>query len=178
MLRKEPGGVDEIFEIWDCVWYLRARLDIRGWPPDGHFQSDLGEWKRTETWRLQAPGAGNSVTIQGQETSIQVPAEIQTSAAKHPYTSFRSEDINGKQQLEEVDLGGTKTTIRLQIGIERQRGRRVTACLHRRRTCTEIGRPIRVNSRRPDIASASPEFRLPRTSAALDRWAQCSVPRR
>ncbi len=58
----------------------------------------------------------NSVTIQGQETSIQVPAEIQTSAAKHPYTSFRSEDINGKQQLEEVDLGGTKTTILFKSG--------------------------------------------------------------
>jgi hypothetical protein len=58
----------------------------------------------------------NSVTIQGHETSIQVPAEIQTSAAKHPYTTFRSETVNGKQQLEEVDLGGTKTTILFKSG--------------------------------------------------------------
>jgi len=65
-------------------------------------------------YKLQVQG--NSVTIQGHDTSIQVPAEIQTSAAKHPYTSFRSEHINGKQQLEEVDLGGTKTTILFKSG--------------------------------------------------------------
>lgn len=65
-------------------------------------------------YKLQVQG--NSVTIKGHETSIQVPAEIQTSAAKHPYTSFRSENVNGRQQLEEVDVGGTKTTILFKTG--------------------------------------------------------------
>ena|SRR5579872_1312982 len=59
---------------------------------------------------------GNSVIIKGHEISIQVPAEVQTSTAKHPYTSFRSNNINGKQQLEEVDVGGTKTTILFKTG--------------------------------------------------------------
>jgi len=65
-------------------------------------------------YKLQVQGS--SVTITGHETSIQVPAEIQTSAAKHPYTTLRSYNINGKQQLEEVDVGGTKTTILFKTG--------------------------------------------------------------
>ncbi|HTS46902.1 MAG TPA: hypothetical protein VMH05_03100 [Bryobacteraceae bacterium] len=65
-------------------------------------------------YKLQVQG--NNVTIKGHEINMQVPAEIQTSAAKHPYTSFRIDNINGKQQLEEVDVGGTKTTIRFKTG--------------------------------------------------------------
>jgi hypothetical protein len=64
----------------------------------------------------QLPVQGNSAIIRGHETSLQVPAEIQTSAAKHPHTSFRGENINGQHQLEEVDVGGTKTTILFKSG--------------------------------------------------------------
>ena len=54
---------------------------------------------------------GNKATIRGKETNIEVPATVSEAAHKYPTTSFRSDNINGKQQLEEIQFGGTKTKI-------------------------------------------------------------------
>ena len=72
-------------------------------------------------YRVQVQG--DKVTIEGQNNSIEVPGTVQTSAQKFPATSLRSDDVNGKQQLEEIDFGGTKTQHPLQ-GRGRWCGRR------------------------------------------------------
>ena len=65
-------------------------------------------------YKLQVEGS--NVMIKGNDTDLQIPAKVQTAAEKYPHTSLRSESVNGKQLLEEVDLGGTKTSILLQTG--------------------------------------------------------------
>jgi hypothetical protein len=54
---------------------------------------------------------GNKATITGNKTTIEVPATVSESTQKYPTTSFRLENVNGKQQLEEIQFGGTKTSI-------------------------------------------------------------------
>ena len=56
------------------------------------------------------------VMITGHNSKVEVPAQIQTAAAKHRVTALQSEDVNGKQQLERIDVGGTKTSIILKSG--------------------------------------------------------------
>lgn len=65
-------------------------------------------------YKLEVEGA--NVMITGHDTNLQVPAKVQTSAEKYPYTSLRSESVDGRQLLQEVDLGGTKTSILFQMG--------------------------------------------------------------
>jgi hypothetical protein len=54
---------------------------------------------------------GDKVLITGQRNSIEVPGTVQTSAKKYSDTALHSDNVNGKQQLEEIDFGGTKTSI-------------------------------------------------------------------
>jgi hypothetical protein len=54
---------------------------------------------------------GDKALIKGSQTTIEVPAKVETSAEKYDITSSRSQDINGKHQLEEIQFGGTKTRI-------------------------------------------------------------------
>jgi len=59
---------------------------------------------------------GDKVVIAGQHDSIEVPGTVQTSAKKYSDTALRSDNVNGKQQLEEIDFGGTKTSILFKAG--------------------------------------------------------------
>jgi hypothetical protein len=59
---------------------------------------------------------GDKVMITGQNNSIEVPGTLQTDGKKYSDTALRSETVNGKQQLEEIDLGGTKTSIHFKNG--------------------------------------------------------------
>ncbi len=65
-------------------------------------------------YRVQVQG--DKVTIAGENNSIEVPGTVQTGTQKFPATSLRSDDVNGKQQLEEIDFGGTKTSILFKAG--------------------------------------------------------------
>ncbi|HXR35928.1 MAG TPA: hypothetical protein VN754_08275 [Candidatus Binataceae bacterium] len=65
-------------------------------------------------YRVQVQG--DKVRIAGQNNSIEVPSTVQTSAQKFPATSIRSDDVNGKLQLQEIDFGGTKTSILFKAG--------------------------------------------------------------
>jgi len=58
----------------------------------------------------------HNARIKGPDTSIEVPATVHTATEKYPTTSFRTEAVNGKQQLEEIQFGGTKTSIVFKAG--------------------------------------------------------------
>jgi len=60
-------------------------------------------------YRVQVEG--NKATFTGKETNVEVPATVSEATQKYPTTSFRSDNVNGKQQLEEIQFGGTKTKI-------------------------------------------------------------------
>jgi len=53
----------------------------------------------------------NKVMITGRDTSVEAPAKIQSAARKHSSTSLTTDEVNGKRQLEEIDFGGSKTSI-------------------------------------------------------------------
>jgi hypothetical protein len=59
---------------------------------------------------------GDKVKIEGKDNTIEVPGSLQTSEQKYSVTSLRSEAVNGKQQLQEIDFGGTKTSILFKSG--------------------------------------------------------------
>jgi len=50
------------------------------------------------------------------KTTVEVPAKLATADKKYPTTATRSDDVNGKQQLQEIQLGGTKTSILFNTG--------------------------------------------------------------
>jgi hypothetical protein len=65
-------------------------------------------------YRVQVEG--DKIMFTGQHNSIEVPGTVQTSDKKYSDTALRSDTVNGKQQLEEIDLGGTKTSLHFKNG--------------------------------------------------------------
>lgn len=59
---------------------------------------------------------GNKVMITGRDTSVEAPAKIESAAKKYPTTSLTTDEVNGKRQLQEVDFGGSKTSILFKTG--------------------------------------------------------------
>jgi len=53
----------------------------------------------------------DKVMITGRDTSVEAPAKVNTVDKKYSVTSMRSSDVSGQHQLEEIDFGGSKTSI-------------------------------------------------------------------
>jgi len=58
----------------------------------------------------------DKVMITGRDTNVEAPAKINTAEKKFSVTSTRSSDASGQHQLEEIDFGGSKTSVVLKSG--------------------------------------------------------------
>jgi hypothetical protein len=65
-------------------------------------------------YRVQVEG--DKVMIKNRDTDVETSAKMQTADKKFPVTSVRSDNVNGQQQLKEIDFGGSKTAIVFQAG--------------------------------------------------------------
>jgi hypothetical protein len=59
---------------------------------------------------------GTQAVIKGDGDTVQVPVQTKTAQEKYPQTAILSHQVNGKRQLEEVQFGGSKTSILFQSG--------------------------------------------------------------
>lgn len=60
-------------------------------------------------YRVQVDG--NKVMITGHNASVEAQAKVENAGKKYSATSLRTDEVNGRRQLEEIDFGGSKTSI-------------------------------------------------------------------
>ena len=54
---------------------------------------------------------GDKAMIKGGKMSVEVPVKVETESAKYPYTSLHTVNTAGKNTIEELWIGGTKTKL-------------------------------------------------------------------
>lgn len=54
---------------------------------------------------------GDKAMLKMGKQVLEVPAKMETNSAKFQYTQLGTKSVNGKSQLQEIDLGGTNSKI-------------------------------------------------------------------